>query len=174
MNKTIQQEVLNGLYCLNALVVSQTAALISVVCENDILIEYKQFIYSDFDKLASFGIPRKELLSFEENLQGLAERLRDAKQIDFDIEEPNSRLDMYFHLTWFNAEDEAEIKAFAEDTVKDKEFFHHDNWRLALVGNHESEKFYKQKSKDGCCGFFDEKLTVKSGRTYKIGFNYGH
>jgi hypothetical protein len=49
-----------------------------------------------------------------------------------------------------------------------------DNLRIALKGNLDSEEEYNNLRESGCCGRADHLLTVKSGRKYLVGYNYGH
>lgn len=56
----------------------------------------------------------------------------------------------------------------------EKKFECTDNFRLALVGDADSEKEYAKRQEQGCCGFYDTTLTAPSGNVYKFGFNYGH
>lgn len=47
-----------------------------------------------------------------------------------------------------------------------------DNFRLSVNGNH--DKRYQEQYQNGCCGFYDDTIRLKSGTTVKFGFNYGH
>lgn len=39
----------------------------------------------------------------------------------------------------------------------------------------ESDKLkYNNQIENGCCGFYDEKITLSTGKVITIGFNYGH
>lgn len=50
-----------------------------------------------------------------------------------------------------------------------------DNYRIAIVGDAESEAAYEEAQRQGCCGFVDVKLGPSpSGRSYLYGFNHGH
>ena len=50
-----------------------------------------------------------------------------------------------------------------------------DNVRVAEVGNKKQEREYKKKAQQGCCGFTDKEVTHEpTGRTFKIGCNWGH
>lgn len=50
-----------------------------------------------------------------------------------------------------------------------------DNYRVAKVGDAESEAKYQEAYESGCCGSWDETYTnAVTGNSYKIGFNYGH
>lgn len=48
-----------------------------------------------------------------------------------------------------------------------------DNQRFAEMSKRGEIRRYKTKKRSGCCGFVDEKVTIK-GKPYLIGFNYGH
>ena len=48
-----------------------------------------------------------------------------------------------------------------------------DNYRYCEVGDIEAEKIYESQVEYGCCGFYDSTVVFR-GKTYKIGFNYGH
>lgn len=48
-----------------------------------------------------------------------------------------------------------------------------DNWRVALVGNKKHMKHYEKIRARGCCGSVDE-IRVVRGKSYRMGFNYGH
>jgi hypothetical protein len=47
-----------------------------------------------------------------------------------------------------------------------------DNFRMSF--KEEDEEEYKKAYNDGCCGFYDDIITLASGRIIKFGFNYGH
>jgi hypothetical protein len=49
-----------------------------------------------------------------------------------------------------------------------------DNLRIAWVGSPEQMDEFESRQRHGCCGCFEQELICKSGRTYLIGFNYGH
>lgn len=49
-----------------------------------------------------------------------------------------------------------------------------DNYRYAMVGNHEQESQYYSLQSNGCCGFVDVVLDVQDGTKLMFGFNYGH
>ncbi len=56
-----------------------------------------------------------------------------------------------------------------------------DNYRYAIVGDEDSEKQYKVCQMQGCCGSYEEIITVDVSSHYqnssidiKFGFNYGH
>lgn len=50
-----------------------------------------------------------------------------------------------------------------------------DNERIAEVGNEGDELEYQQALERGCCGFSDTIVTHrKSGRKFRVGYNYGH
>ena len=50
-----------------------------------------------------------------------------------------------------------------------------DNFRWTEVGDLVGEKLYANAVKHGCCGFTDEVVCdPKTGRRFKIGFNFGH
>lgn len=68
--------------------------------------------------------------------------------------------------------DEAIQAAFtaAEEAVDDH---CRDNYRVADITIPAETEAYDIAVGDGCCGFFEGKVEV-SGRTFKIGFNYGH
>lgn len=47
-----------------------------------------------------------------------------------------------------------------------------DNFRFSVNG--ENADRYETIRSMGCCGFFDDEITLKSGNVIKYGFNYGH
>lgn len=47
-----------------------------------------------------------------------------------------------------------------------------DNFRFSINGNNEED--YIKIRNLGCCGFYDDTITLKSGKVIKYGFNYGH
>lgn len=36
------------------------------------------------------------------------------------------------------------------------------------------EGYYAAQRDDGCCGFYDDEIKLKSGKVFVFGFNYGH
>lgn len=48
-----------------------------------------------------------------------------------------------------------------------------DNFRVAVVGNHDQMDYYEDKRARGCCGLFDIRVTI-DGIKFDIGCNYGH
>jgi hypothetical protein len=48
-----------------------------------------------------------------------------------------------------------------------------DNERFAFLDDREAMRAYKKAQRSGCCGFFDEVISV-GGRLATIGCNYGH
>jgi hypothetical protein len=48
-----------------------------------------------------------------------------------------------------------------------------DNYRIADVAIPAEVEGYEAAVDKGCCGFFESTVEV-SGRTFRIGFNYGH
>lgn len=48
-----------------------------------------------------------------------------------------------------------------------------DNYRFAFLDDAEAVTKYEEQRGDGCCGFFDQHVTI-NGRLAKIGCNYGH
>lgn len=48
-----------------------------------------------------------------------------------------------------------------------------DNYRAALVGDQKAEAEYNKIRDQGCCGSYDEVVTI-DGQEWRIGFNYGH
>ncbi len=48
-----------------------------------------------------------------------------------------------------------------------------DNFRFAYQNDSEALYLYEELRDEGCCGFFDEEITV-SGKLAQIGCNYGH
>lgn len=54
-----------------------------------------------------------------------------------------------------------------------REYDFTDNPRIARIGDENQEKEYKRQQKRGCCGFYDETITI-DGLDYYFGFNYGH
>lgn len=55
----------------------------------------------------------------------------------------------------------------------DAEYECMDNFRAALVGDAEAEAEYDQIKESGCCGRYDQIVEV-NGKSWHIGFNYGH
>lgn len=50
-----------------------------------------------------------------------------------------------------------------------------DNYRVALKGNTAQMRRYRRQQAAGCCGFHDtEEVCPIDGKTYLIGFNFGH
>lgn len=50
-----------------------------------------------------------------------------------------------------------------------------DNSRVALKGNTAQMRRYRRQKAAGCCGFCDvEEVCPVDGKTYLLGFNYGH
>jgi hypothetical protein len=50
-----------------------------------------------------------------------------------------------------------------------------DNYRVAKVGNTCQERRYRRQKNRGCCGFYDiVDLCPIDGKSYRLGFNYGH
>lgn len=49
-----------------------------------------------------------------------------------------------------------------------------DNWRVALKGNTGQVRRYKAAKASGCCGFADFEAVGPDGKTYLLGFNFGH
>lgn len=47
-----------------------------------------------------------------------------------------------------------------------------DNFRLSVNGVQDKE--YSEALSNGCCGFHDDTIKLKSGNTVKFGYNYGH
>lgn len=47
-----------------------------------------------------------------------------------------------------------------------------DNFRFSINDN--NEEGYEAMRDSGCCGFYDDIITLNSGKTVKYGFNYGH
>jgi hypothetical protein len=47
-----------------------------------------------------------------------------------------------------------------------------DNFRISVNGKNDGK--YNAIRENGCCGFWDDKVTLKSGIVVKFGFNYGH
>ena len=54
-----------------------------------------------------------------------------------------------------------------------KDYEYADNFRYCQKGNPLQEYFYKKSFESGCCGFYDENITLNNIE-YKIGFNFGH
>lgn len=48
-----------------------------------------------------------------------------------------------------------------------------DNYRFAFEDDDKQMQAYEQSKLDGCCGFWDEKISI-NGRAARIGCNYGH
>lgn len=53
---------------------------------------------------------------------------------------------------------------------------HRDNFRICRLDSTKvASESYRRAENDGCCGFFDEVFTnPETGRSYLIGFNFGH
>ena len=50
-----------------------------------------------------------------------------------------------------------------------------DNFRFALKDSEREVRAYEEKQDRGCCGSYDGEVKCPiDGRTYLIGFNYGH
>jgi hypothetical protein len=49
-----------------------------------------------------------------------------------------------------------------------------DNYRVADIKKSSQVRRYKKQKENGCCGYFDTKLTGPDGRVYLLGCNYGH
>lgn len=58
----------------------------------------------------------------------------------------------------------------AIDSVEDNSCC--DNFRMSF--NEDDEEEYDKAYNDGCCGFYDDVITLASGKMIKFGFNYGH
>jgi hypothetical protein len=72
-------------------------------------------------------------------------------------------------------EDLEEVQNFLGDTYGDSDKYEFaDNLRIAWVGSGEEMDKFAERERSGCCGCFEQELKCKSGRTYLIGFNYGH
>jgi hypothetical protein len=64
-----------------------------------------------------------------------------------------------------------QLKLLLDDASKDMQCV--DNFRIAALDNRKDMKRYRKMEKRGCCGSFDQEVTV-NGRKFMIGFNYGH
>lgn len=50
-----------------------------------------------------------------------------------------------------------------------------DNIRVAIKGKSKQVKRYYNQKDNGCCGFYDtEVFNLMTGKTYLVGYNYGH
>lgn len=49
-----------------------------------------------------------------------------------------------------------------------------DNFRIAIKGDLRAEGYYQGVAENGCCGFYDEEISLNSGKIIMFGFNYGH
>ncbi|MCK9476898.1 MAG: hypothetical protein M0R46_13305 [Candidatus Muirbacterium halophilum] len=47
-----------------------------------------------------------------------------------------------------------------------------DNHRF--ICDESDELKYNKQIEEGCCGFYDKKITLSNGKEITIGFNYGH
>jgi hypothetical protein len=47
-----------------------------------------------------------------------------------------------------------------------------DNFRLSVDGKNDEN--YNNAHSNGCCGFYDDEIILKSGTVVKFGFNFGH
>lgn len=73
----------------------------------------------------------------------------------------------------FNKKTDEIIEEKIKKIVLDGDYENADNFRYAEIGNDLQELIYKEKKRDGCCGYYDEVITVE-GIDYIVGFNYGH
>lgn len=79
---------------------------------------------------------------------------------------------------------EAVNKAIEEHCEENRIEMHYefmDNYRYAIVGDEDSEKQYEVCQMKGCCGSYEEVITVDTSSHYqnssieiRFGFNYGH
>lgn len=67
----------------------------------------------------------------------------------------------------------SKLQALIDGEVKKGMLEFDDNYRFAIVGEKVSEDSYEALMDDGCCGFFDDEVTI-SGKEYRYGFNFGH
>lgn len=65
------------------------------------------------------------------------------------------------------------IRRNAQSIIKSERLDYVDNYRYAEKGNLEQEKKYRELKSKGCCGFYDTEMEV-NGKTYLVGWNYGH
>ena len=68
---------------------------------------------------------------------------------------------------------EAIIWHLVKTYFNDYGFENADNLRIAEANNPADMYHYEEARKQGCCGFHDATITTK-GRTFMVGFNYGH
>lgn len=45
---------------------------------------------------------------------------------------------------------------------------------IRIAVNEKGKKEYDKIKSDGCCGFYDKEITLKSDKVVKFGFCYGH
>ena len=64
----------------------------------------------------------------------------------------------------------AQIEAY----VKEHDFYFADNFRMADVGIPEHLEWFEKLKRSGCCGKEEFTVTGYNGRTYLLGFNWGH
>jgi hypothetical protein len=121
----------------------------------------------------------------EEEQAAIEEMLDETGQVIYALYDESLRKKLvvdYQNCTWsleelLNRDFEPVIanKLLAEfnKVLQNPEYCYDDNHRYAEVGNVQQEAWYKKFRKKGCCGFYDDVVTIE-GRKFKIGFNYGH
>lgn len=72
-----------------------------------------------------------------------------------------------------------EEKEWAQNVIRDhvsqSDEYCSDNYRIAEEGDPEEEANYELLRSSGCCGFYDNLVKHPiTGKTIKIGYNYGH
>lgn len=58
------------------------------------------------------------------------------------------------------------------NAVRQRNDINCDNFRISVDG--QNDENYNIIRNNGCCGFFDDKVILKSGIAVKFGFNFGH
>ena len=88
------------------------------------------------------------------------------KNSDFLLEQIKEIEDLVY-----NKKEKNKIFKIINKIAKDYEYA--DNFRYCQIGNPLQEYFYKKSFESGCCGFYDENITLNNIE-FKIGFNFGH
>ena len=83
-------------------------------------------------------------------------------------------MEQHFYACCVNNKDEKFLSQEFQRLTALEEYEYNDNYRLALQGDKRSMTKYNLIKSRGCCGYYDEKIKAPSGKTYLIGFNYGH
>jgi len=62
---------------------------------------------------------------------------------------------------------------YFQDIIDSHEYEFMDNFRVSQADDKDSERLYLKRKSEGCCGSYDEEVEIM-GKTYKMGFNFGH